>query len=308
MNIETLNIRINNAKTKITKIEGTLDRHNKLLEKIKGKIVSIDKNFNFETDLEKDHRHNWDLHSLVYDYEYKLRDIKNNETKLNEAKRDLEKYENILQVELKKKDDINNVIPQCLIDFLENWKRIAKEYYLKLCGEYIEVCNKDYEVTREELEAITHVEKNWRENTSKVVRSFPDEKIEELLSSDESSYKYRNAKSSIKYHHKMKFRERHFASEMAIVDKIVSYEEIIHEDILDKILDFDVQCKKESFMQRVMAVVGVVEDMSDFDIANNGEINGIAIGSKCRARVETITAGGYNIQCLHYRVLVNKIK
>ena len=40
----------------------------------------------------------------------------------------------------------------------------------------------------------------------------------------------------------------------------------------------------------------------------NGEINGIAEGEKGRAKVETIGAGGYNIQCYHFRVLVNKIE
>jgi hypothetical protein len=38
-----------------------------------------------------------------------------------------------------------------------------------------------------------------------------------------------------------------------------------------------------------------------------GEINGIIQGTISNAKVRTITAGGYNIQCFHYRVLVNKI-
>ena len=37
---------------------------------------------------------------------------------------------------------------------------------------------------------------------------------------------------------------------------------------------------------------------------HNGEINGWVEGDKSNVSVETITAGGWNIQCRHFRVLV----
>lgn len=65
------------------------------------------------------------------------------------------------------------------------------------------------------------------------------------------------------------------------------------------------KAKKDMFYARVMEKAGNIEDADDLYIGENGEINGIVIGDKATVRVETITAGGYNIQRLHFRVLVN---
>lgn len=51
-------------------------------------------------------------------------------------------------------------------------------------------------------------------------------------------------------------------------------------------------------------MVGKITDAKGLTIGMNGELNGLVIGDKDSATVTTILAGGYNIQCLHYRVLV----
>ena len=38
----------------------------------------------------------------------------------------------------------------------------------------------------------------------------------------------------------------------------------------------------------------------------DGNVNGVIQGSKRTARIETIFAGGYNIQCLHTRLLIHE--
>lgn len=40
----------------------------------------------------------------------------------------------------------------------------------------------------------------------------------------------------------------------------------------------------------------------------DGRINGIISGPRGRFSIKSIFAGGYNIQCLHVRVLVHKLK
>lgn len=55
---------------------------------------------------------------------------------------------------------------------------------------------------------------------------------------------------------------------------------------------------------RVSNKCGEIIDASNLYIGLNGEPNGFIIGKKGRSVVETIVAGGYNIQILHYRVLV----
>ena len=61
-------------------------------------------------------------------------------------------------------------------------------------------------------------------------------------------------------------------------------------------------------VDKVTKHVGEIEDVSDLHIGYDGRINGVVIGSEGNAKIETITAGGYNIQILHYRVLVHPIK
>jgi hypothetical protein len=60
----------------------------------------------------------------------------------------------------------------------------------------------------------------------------------------------------------------------------------------------------ETLVYRVKEKVGNITDAAGLHIGANGEINGLVIGDKDSANVTTIYAGGYNIQCLHFRVLV----
>lgn len=55
---------------------------------------------------------------------------------------------------------------------------------------------------------------------------------------------------------------------------------------------------------RCVCYVGKLVDMKNISV-KGGSLNGVVVGETGRcARVETIVAGGYNIQRLHYRVLV----
>jgi hypothetical protein len=45
---------------------------------------------------------------------------------------------------------------------------------------------------------------------------------------------------------------------------------------------------------------------TNFYLGDDGNVNGIIRGTKKTARIETIFAGGYNIQCLHTRLLVHE--
>jgi chromosome segregation ATPase len=80
------------------------------------------------------------------------------------------------------------------------------------------------------------------------------------------------------------------------------------ENKLNKMLNDEVNRKRIDLFARCSAVVGLITDASNLKVASNSSLNGFIIGEKGKAEVETIFAGGYNIQCLHYRVLVKKIK
>jgi len=68
----------------------------------------------------------------------------------------------------------------------------------------------------------------------------------------------------------------------------------------------------ENLVNRTKELCGTIKDCSCLylDSDNQGYliINGIIIGEKSKARVESIGAGGYNIQRYHIRVLVKAVK
>lgn len=73
---------------------------------------------------------------------------------------------------------------------------------------------------------------------------------------------------------------------------------------LNEIADREVEMKKLDLIARIQEKAGAILDASYLTIGSNGSLNGKVIGEKKSVWVETILAGGYNIQCLHYRVLV----
>lgn len=73
---------------------------------------------------------------------------------------------------------------------------------------------------------------------------------------------------------------------------------------LDKVLEREVERKYKSLVNRITDKAGNIIDAKGLYVASNMEINGVIKGDKALVEIETITAGGYNIQCLHYRVLV----
>lgn len=85
--------------------------------------------------------------------------------------------------------------------------------------------------------------------------------------------------------------------------------EFIHktdEEILKKNMK-DVRNLVVDLYQRVNNITGPVESWAGI-YYNKGALNGIVVGQNGKAKVESILAGGYNIQRLHVRVLVHKVK
>lgn len=76
---------------------------------------------------------------------------------------------------------------------------------------------------------------------------------------------------------------------------------------LEKEIEKDKNNKRALFIARVKEITGKITDASWLTIGDNGEINGAVTGEKGKAKVETISAGGWNIQCYHFRVLVREL-
>lgn len=63
--------------------------------------------------------------------------------------------------------------------------------------------------------------------------------------------------------------------------------------------------KYDFIIERTNAIVGTITDATGLKVGAKGDLNGYIIGEKGRAKVQTIGAGGYNIQCFHFRTLIN---
>ena len=69
-----------------------------------------------------------------------------------------------------------------------------------------------------------------------------------------------------------------------------------------------VERKLLDLIGRIMSTVGTITDAAALYIGPEGDINGIIVGTEGKAKIQTIGAGGYNIQCFHFRTLIHEIK
>lgn len=173
-------------------------------------------------------------------------------------------------------------------EFLAQWKERARKHYLDLMEEYWVEYKKKHEISAENLRCIRSTFSN------KLV--YSEEKIEEILKLT-NEYDLRGYQSEVNYMRFKIWKNKHSKVDI----DIASRNDI---EYLEKFLNREVESKRETLMARVEKKAGNIIDAKGLYIGVNGEINGFVVGSVGRVEVRTIYAGGFNIQCLHYRVLI----
>lgn len=91
------------------------------------------------------------------------------------------------------------------------------------------------------------------------------------------------------------------------VDRYYSIHKGWNEVELEKQLIKDITNQYFELIERVTKITGEITDATNLHI-RVGELNGYISGKEGKAKVETIGAGGYNIQCFHYRTLIKEEK
>ena len=196
---------------------------------------------------------------------------------LAEAKLTLNKY----KTQLDKLENFNNMekIP-AIWDFLQEWRKAAYDFFIENIKLY-------HKLQSEEQSKWEEFKKTPEYSNKVTVNKFG--RVDDW-------YIHRD------------FRSKYYSDIHRITYDVYKYNGKWDDEKLNKILDKDVQNKYNDFVHRITEKAGVIQDASGLRIGSNGVINGMVIGDKNKVRVETILAGGYNIQILHYRVLVHIIK
>lgn len=124
---------------------------------------------------------------------------------------------------------------------------------------------------------------------------FHTEKVEEL-----KSWRRAPETKAMGYADRCRYVQKHFRT-----DTIVYAER--GPEYLENDIKKDVDAKRQIFMTRIKDKTGEIYSTM-LRVGMNGEINGTVRGEKGVVTVETIGAGGWNIQQFHFRVLVKEYK
>jgi hypothetical protein len=287
--IDTLKAKVTKAQETVEKKKATIVRHEKQLVKkiaIVLKEVGVDLTGKTKQEVEEAQEafRGTDDSWKFYEVKSKLEDIKGATKKLAEAERILAGHQERLQAEQEKDNFINNNIPQVIKDFLEKWKEMAFDWHVKRHESYLAFAKKlDAEAKQAEIDL--GIEKYRR----------PTREQEKQLKEMELDYRSVQA------------RKAQYAG--AVVLQMCTYrKEEERLAYLDKLLEEDKRAKMVDLINRINHVVGEIQDATGLRISEKGNLDGIIKGTRADAKIETIGAGGYNIQCFHYRTLVHEIK
>ena len=277
---------IKDYEERIVKSEEKLQKIEKRIQKWEDN--KSDKNFAKHYDWLHDDvgwRIGWDGNQIRYGTFEEFKDqnyqewVKQCDKEIRYAERDkrdtivlINKYKNAIALSQEK--DAKPVI-QIFKDFFDNWKEEIKEYVKPRVELYYETRNRAIELS------------NGRYRFQEFGFATKEEFDAEL--------KKLNAEEKI-------IRSNSFVS-IAIEN---GYK--WRQDDFNKFLDKYMDDRYFELIDKVTSIVGEIEDVSDLKVGYDGRLNGKIFGSNGGAKLETIIAGGYNVQCRHYRVLVHKIK
>ena len=307
MTTEQLKEKCEKARTKVVKTRNTLTRHRSILE---NKIKALEKlGYSPDFDASKLNTRN-DIENkafwLLYDIESKMDDIKNSEKKLTEALASEEKANNDYKAALKMDKYISTAVPKVILDFIENWRVSAIQWQTDVCGKYI---LEKAEFMKRRLHLMYTIA---QENPECLIRK-PE------LKYDGSVSDYRTLMHLIDYrklsdtfsNHKLTDKEvreyllhKYGQDTVRYVTAYTDPSERHQKIVSDYTKEAEIKVKE--LVNNITGYVGRITDASNLHIGNTGGIEGIICGELADVRLETVGAGGYNIQCFHFRTLINK--
>lgn len=264
-------------------------------KRIAGKEKELDKLTKKLERIEKAKATNWKVNPYYYsehDLRYCLNDIE-------AAKQSLAKYQADLITETEKANSRNVTV---ILDFLELWKAKVRTYY----GAELENYYRDYEAVKmanQKLRGLTWGTPEYEEAEEQA------ETLRKTFQIDRNGiYETRmvfNPHRNREEKHSVKVAEGKYEYLSPYTTERTLEEAKAK---LEKDLVQEANRKYDFIIEKTNAIVGVITDASNLKVGEKDDLNGFIIGTKGTAKIQTIGAGGYNIQCYHFRTLIHKMK
>ena len=240
------------------------------VEKLSNKITR------YENKLEEAAAHNFDENYYSKDtYEWDIRGAKEDFAK---AKKYLQKLED------KKAEDESDSIRRAKINKIPVFEEFL-DNYRKECFEFE---NKSFEKS-------LNFAIEWEKETHRILKDVAFYSNEVLKKAKHSYDDFRKEMVKLASREVTEYFGR------------FGYNDENWNEFIADLIEKDVEDKRNIFYDRVSEKAGNIVD-ARLRIGDNGEINGWVTGDKATVTVDTITAGGWNIQCRHFRVLVHEYK
>lgn len=176
-----------------------------------------------------------------------------------------------------------------IISFLELWKDAVRSYRINQFEEYYQDKHIVVQALRD-VEEVRYTEPEKYDEAHKEYKRFRHDCYATVIQDNKGCI----TRLPGKYH-----------SIMLYVDGFTKEEAI---ERLEKELIKDAEAKYDIIVARACNHIKEITDATGLYVGGNGELNGVILGTEGKCSVTTISAGGYNIQCAHFRVLVRKIK
>ena len=278
-------------------------------EELKLKVINAEAKVAKRTTVLKQHREQ--LAKLIqkgadkFDISIKQSDIESAADKLEEANLILANWQAKLDERIAADDYLEANAPEILKDFLENWKQHAITYYREKRIRFIEY-RKELKAqeraarlealqTLPSLERYREIYKGRELTDSDLANLWPRKDVDAFLSERGLEY------------HQIQRKLNEFGDQITF--KLLEIrDDQEREAWLEKAMEEEKRAKLIDLIGRIMGTVGTITDAAALHIGPEGDINGYIVGTEGKAKIQTIGAGGYNIQCFHFRTLIHEMK
>lgn len=255
-------------------IKNRIEGAKKNIAKIEAKIARI----------QKAQATNWEVNP----YYYSESDLRSANKDLEAAKKSLAKYEEDLATANDKAASRN--VP-AITEFLNKWKDRMTKYYGGGIHTYYDAKELIHEMFKVDYDRACKASEELRE---RVYGKFETQEVEVRGINGRP----RKIKTQVKVKDGDLEDFRQYLGERNETEARAK---------LEKDLTEEYNRKYDFIIERTNEIVKVITDASGLKVGAKGDLNGFIIGTNGTAKVQTIGAGGYNIQCFHFRTLINRI-